>query len=114
MRFFLSTCNRGEPMKTTPFEDVLKTLPKHVLKKAEARYQELRQEMLLKELRESLKITQVQIAKKTGIKTPNLSRMERQSDMQVATLRKIVSALGGKLEIIARFKDAAVKIVLPA
>ena len=49
-----------------------------------------------------------------GIKTPNLSRMERQSDMQVATLRKIVSALGGKLEIIVRFKDAAVKIVLPA
>ena len=75
---------------------------------------ELRQEMLLKELRESLKITQVQIAKKTGIKTPNLSQMERQSNMQVATPRKIVSALGGKLEIIVRFKDAAVKIVLPA
>ena len=54
------------------------------------------------------------VAKKTGIKTPNLSRMERQSDMQVATLRKIVSAVGGKLEIIARFKDTAVKIILPA
>lgn len=89
------------------------TLPKHVVEKGEARYQELRQEMLLKELRQSLKLTQAHVARKTGIKTPNLSRLERQSDMQIATLRKIVAALGGKLEVIARFKDAAVKIVLP-
>ena len=53
------------------------------------------------------------MARKTGIETPNLSRLERQSDMQIATLRKIVTALGGKLEVIARFENAAVKIVLP-
>ena len=90
-----------------------KTLSAHVVKAADARYQELRQEALLKELRESLKITQAQMAKKTGIKAPNLSRLEKQGDMQITTLRKIVSALGGKLEIIARFDDAVVKIALP-
>jgi len=100
-------------MKTIPLDDVLDGLPQDVKKKAEARYQELRREMLLRKLRQSLKITQAQVSKKTGIKTSNLSRLERQADMQIATLRKIVVALGGKLELIARFKDADVKIILP-
>jgi len=100
-------------MKTIPFEDVLDRLPPAVKKKAEARYQELRREMLLRELRESLKITQAQVAKKTGIVTSNLSRLERQADMRIDTLRKIITSLGGKMEIIARFKGADVKIILP-
>jgi predicted transcriptional regulator len=100
-------------MKTTPFENVFERLPGGVRKKALARYQELRREMILAELRKSLKITQAQISRKTGIKTSNLSRLERQSDMQIATLRKIIAAMGGKLEIIARFKGADVKVVLP-
>jgi predicted transcriptional regulator len=100
-------------VKTIPLEAVLERLPRGVKKKAEARYQELRQEMILRQLRESLNVTQAQVSKKTGIKTSNLSRLERQPDMQIATLRKIIVALGGKLEIIARFKDADVKIVLP-
>lgn len=95
------------------FKDVVAKLPKRVQDKTEARYQELRQEMLLQELRESLKVTQAQVAKRSGIKAPNLSRLERQNNIQVATLRKIVAALGGKLEIVARFKGTAVKIMLP-
>ena len=43
----------------------------------------------------------------------NLSKIERQSDMQIATLRKVVHALGGQIEIIARFPNANVRIVLP-
>jgi hypothetical protein len=100
-------------MKTTPFEDVLDRLPQGVKKRAEARYLELRQDMILRELRKSLKITQAQISRKTGIKPSNLSRLERQPDMQIATLRRIIAALGGKLEIIARFKDTHVRIKLP-
>ena len=49
-----------------------------------------------------------------GIKTPNLSRLERQKNMKVDTLRNVVAALGGKLEIVARFKDEAVTILSPA
>jgi predicted transcriptional regulator len=100
-------------MKTTPFQDVFDRLPTGVKKKALTRYQELRREMILGELRKSLNMTQAQISRKTGIRPSNLSRLERQPDMQIATLRKIVTALGGKLEIIARFKGADVKIILP-
>ena len=97
-------------MKVTPFKDLVKRMPKEVQAAGKARYQELRQDVLLKELRESLKITQAQVAKKTGIKGPNVSRLERQHDMQIATLRKIIAALGGKLEIIARFDDTTVRL----
>jgi DNA-binding XRE family transcriptional regulator len=100
-------------MKMIPFNDLMKKLPPEVRDAAEERYQELRREVLIKQLRESMKVTQAQLAKRTGIKTPNLSRLERQKDMQIATLRKIVTALGGKLELVARFDDTAVRIALP-
>ena len=95
------------------FAHVAKHFPPGVIKKAERRYQELRREMLLRELRQTLKVPQSRVAKAAGIKQSNLSRLEKQSDMQIATLRKIVSALGGKLEVIARFKGADVRIILP-
>jgi DNA-binding Xre family transcriptional regulator len=95
------------------FAHIAKRFPTRVLKKADTRYRELRREMLLRELREALRVPQSRVAKKAGIKQSNLSRLEKQNDMQIATLRKIVSALGGKLEVIARFKDADVRIVLP-
>jgi len=95
------------------FAHVAKRFPPRVIRKAERRYQELRREMLLRELRQTLKVPQSRVAKAAGIKQSNLSRLEKQSDMQIATLRKIVSALGGKLEVIARFKGADVRIILP-
>jgi DNA-binding XRE family transcriptional regulator len=61
---------------------------------------ELRQ-MLLSELRRLAGITQVSLAKSIGIKQPTLSQLESQGDMQISTLRRIVKALGGDLEIIA-------------
>ncbi len=93
---------------------MLSKRPRRVQDGAQVRYQDLKRGMLLRELRESLKLTQDQVARRAGLKVPNVSRLERQREMQLATLRKVVAALGGKLEIIARFKDTAVKIVLPA
>lgn len=101
-------------MKTIRYEDAFAKFPKHIQDKIKVRAQERKQEMLLRELRESLKLTQEQVARRAGLKTPNVSRLEHQSEMQLATLRKVVKALGGKLEIIARFQDTAVKIVMPA
>jgi DNA-binding XRE family transcriptional regulator len=57
--------------------------------------------MLLSELRRVAGVTQVNLAKSIGIKQPTLSQLESQDDMQISTLRRIVKALGGDLEIIA-------------
>ncbi len=95
------------------FQHVAKRYPPKVLEKAQVRFQELRREMLLREIRQTLQLPQSRVAKAAGIKQSNLSRIERQRDMQIATLRRIVSALGGKLEVIAKFKDVDVRIILP-
>ena len=59
-------------------------------------------EMLLAEIRTMAGLSQQQLAKEIGISQATLSQMERQSDMQITTLQRIVEALGGELEIVAK------------
>lgn len=101
-------------LKTIPYEGIRKQLSPEVLAEAEKRYQRLRREMLLRDLRQAMKLSQQKVAKASGISQPNLSRLEKQSDMQIATLARVVEALGGKLELVARFPKTDVRIVLPA
>ena len=54
--------------------------------------------------------SQQQVARALGIKQPSLSKLEKQSDMQISTLQKIVEALGGELEVLARFPKGMVRI----
>lgn len=66
--------------------------------------------MLLSELRRVAGISQVNLAKSIGIKQPTLSQLESQDDMQISTLRRIVKALGGDLEIIASLPSERVAL----
>jgi DNA-binding XRE family transcriptional regulator len=75
--------------------------PKRVAR-AKARATKIEARMLLTELRKLEGITQVELAKKLGIKQPAVSQLEQQDDMQVSTLQRIVKALGGALEITVR------------
>lgn len=50
--------------------------------------------------------TQVAIAERLNIAQGAVSRMEKQSDFLLSTLREYVSALGGQLELRAVFPDA--------
>jgi transcriptional regulator with XRE-family HTH domain len=67
-------------------------------------------EMLVSELRQLAGKSQREIAEILGIKQPSLSKLENRADMQISTLRRIVSALAGELEIVARFPTRAVII----
>ena len=67
--------------------------------KAKARAHELQAQMLLTELRKLEGITQVELARKLGVKQPAISQLEQQDDMQISTLQRIVKALGGTLAI---------------
>jgi transcriptional regulator with XRE-family HTH domain len=93
------------------FDDLVKrTTTKRTRAKADRRAQELLGELLLSELRHVAGKSQRQLAEALGIKQPSLSKLEKQSDMQISTLRKIVKALGGELEVLARFPKGTVKI----
>lgn len=71
---------------------------------------DLQQEIRLTELRNALGISQEELGELLNKKQAAISRLERRSDMHVSTLREFVKALGGKLEIIARFPDASYHI----
>ena len=78
--------------------------------RAEARAKEMMAEMLLAEIRKSVGLTQEELAEKLGITQPSLSKLENQDDMQIGTLRRLVEALGGQLEIIARLPRGEIRI----
>jgi DNA-binding XRE family transcriptional regulator len=58
--------------------------------------------LLLSEIRERAGKSQRQVAEVLGIKQPSLSKLEKQSDMQISTLRRIVNALSGELECVGQ------------
>lgn len=89
---------------------VKRTTSKRTRDRAVIRTRELLAEMLLSEARQNVGLSQSEVAKSLGIKQPSLSKLEKQSDMQLSTLGRIVKALGGELEVVARFPRGAVHI----
>ncbi|GAX44866.1 putative transcriptional regulator [Tolypothrix sp. NIES-4075] len=78
--------------------------------KTAAKKTQLKQEMAIHELRQALKISQAELAEKLQVKQPAISRLEKRTDMYVSHLRQVIQAMGGELEIVARFADREVKI----
>ena len=64
----------------------------------------------LPELRETRRLSQVELANRLSINQGACSRMERRSDMLVGTLRNVVAAMGGELYLVAKFPDETVYI----
>ncbi len=91
-------------------ELVRRTTTKKTQAKAARRSKELLGELLLREIRQMTGKSQQEVAGALGIKQPSLSKLENQSDMQISTLRKIIKALGGELEVLARFPRGTVRI----
>ena len=91
-------------------ELVQRTTTKKTRAKAAIRTQQLLGELLLSEVRQLMGKSQQDVATTLGIKQPSLSKLEKQNDIQISTLRKIIRALGGELEVLARFPRGTVKI----
>lgn len=67
-------------------------------------------EMLLAEIRKMAGLSQRELADGLGISQASLSQMESQTDMQISTLRRIVEALGGELEIVAKLPSGRIAV----
>jgi len=92
------------------FKDLRKQMSPKRRARNESRVKRELQRMLLAQLRRLSGMTQVQLAKALGVKQPTLSQLESQDDMQISTLRRIVEALGGELEIIAALPTGRVTL----
>ena len=78
--------------------------------RAEAKAQAMLAEMPLNELRQARGLSQKMLAEVLHVQQPSIAKIERRTDMYLSTLRSHIEAMGGQLEVIARFPDGAVKI----
>src|SRR5215470_114540 len=76
---------------------------RHVTEAVDQSYESY--QLNLKQLRQARKLTQVQIAKVLGISQPEISRIERQTDVYLSTLESYVAAMGGELKLVVIFGD---------
>jgi hypothetical protein len=75
------------------------------------RAQQLMLSMPLNELRRARQFTQDMLADAMQTSQSEVSKLEQRTDTYVSTLRSYVRALGGELDIVARFPDGEVRIV---
>ena len=97
-------------MRTKSLEELRAGMAPEDLTASKARAQELMSEMVLAELRRHTGMTQAQLAEQLGIRQPSLSKLEGQADMQISTLRRLVEALGGELELAVRLPTGSVRL----
>ena len=83
-------------------EEILCELPSRRRAAIEQRAAEL---ATLKDLRLAMQKTQADMAAYLRIGQDSVSRLEKRTDMLLSTLRSYVEAMGGKLELTARFPD---------
>ncbi len=67
-------------------------------------------EMPLNELRQARGLSQKMLAEVLHIQQPAIAKLEKRTDMYLSTLRSHIEAMGGQLEVVARFPDGAVMI----
>ena len=80
--------------------------------KARERAEALRllQETDLAEMRRASKLSRKELAETLGVSKAAVAKLEKSADMDVSTLRRFIEAMGGNLEIVARFPNRRVVI----
>jgi len=66
--------------------------------------------LMLAELRKAENLSQRDLASRLGVSQPAVAKMESQDDVQLSTLQRLVAALGGSLEVIARLPSGEYRI----
>lgn len=64
------------------------------------------EEKSLSELRRARALTRKNLAKKLGVGQESISKLESRSDLMLSTLRNYVKAMGGSLDLVAKFPDS--------
>jgi len=83
--------------------EMIDALPKQRRERIDARFRELKDEVeSLRQLRKVAGKAQADIAAALKIKQPSVSKIERQTDMYLSTLRSYVEAIGGELDLVVR------------
>ncbi len=93
-----------------PFQNLRDGMTPEQRARAVAKTAALRAEMTLGELRQARELTQETLGETLHVGQAAVAKMEKRADMYVGNLRRFVEAMGGELDIVARFPDGDVKI----
>lgn len=77
---------------------------------AASKAQRMLDEMPLNELRQARGLSQKVLAEILHVQQPAIAKMEKRADMYLSTLRSHIEAMGGELDIIAKFPEGSVRI----
>jgi ribosome-binding protein aMBF1 (putative translation factor) len=92
------------------FSDLRAKMKPDAQKRAASIAQTMLAEMPLNELRQARGLSQKMLAEVLKVQQPSIAKIEKRTDMYLSTLRSHIEAMGGELDVVARFPDGAVKI----
>lgn len=92
------------------FSKLKAKMPPERLARIDRITQELREEMDLAQLRGALEMSQATLAEALHVEQPAIAKLEKRTDMYVSTLRRFIEAMGGELEMTARFANHSIRI----
>lgn len=95
---------------TKPFETLRAKMTPERRARNVAETEKMLREIALHELREARAQSQADLASALGVDQPSVVEMEQRTDAYVGHLRRHVEALGGTLEITARFPETEIAI----
>lgn len=91
-----------------PFAELVKDFKPERRARVAAKAAQLREAMTLEGLRKVRALSQEEVAKTLAVGQSAVAKLEKRADMHVSNLRRYIEALGGTLEITARFPEASV------
>ena len=92
------------------FSDLRARMAPEAQARAKAKARTMLAEMPLNELRQARGLSQKMLAEVLHVQQPSIAKLEKRTDMYLSTLRSHIEAMGGQLEVVARFPDGAVRI----
>ena len=94
-----------------PFKELRDRMSTEARARVDRRVRETLLEMSLQEIRRGVSgVTQTELAELMQVTQGAISQLEKRHDALLSNLAEYIRALGGKLELIARFPDSDVRI----
>src|SRR5574337_785766 len=103
-------CKRKDRSMARNFKELQAKMSPEARARSQAKADKMIAEMALDELREALKLTQESLAENLHINQAAVSKVEKRTDMLISTLRKMIEAMGGQLEIRAILPAGVVRV----
>ena len=93
--------------KTKKFADLVEPIMRDPERRArvEEMTHAMRVAQRLGKIRAAQGATQADVAARLNVSQANISRIEHEDDLYLSTLRSYIEALGGELDVTARFPD---------